>query len=298
MRIAFTGKGGSGKTTISSLFTRIAAADGHRVLALDADINQHMASAFGYAGTLRSMGTEVEVIKRHLRGSNVIIGEHEMHKTTPPGRGSRLLSVRSDDWFVREFATEHDGIWIAGAGDIPEGNVGIRCYHGLNGAVELVLGHMLDRQNDIVTVDMTAGADAFSSSLFTKVDALVLVVEPTIKSLAVHSQFQKHMNSYGIPIIVIGNKIQDESDRAFIREQIGSVAAWVSFSGSVQRRERGEMTDTIEDDIREQLLGLKKQLLKKPIDWRRREELSHRMHRRAVAVHQIDPDFSLVAAAS
>ena len=69
------------------------------------------------------------------------------------------------------------------------------------------------------------------------------------------------------------------------------------MGGSVRRRERGEATDYIEDDIREQLRNLRSRLLEEPIDWQRREELSYRMHRRAVEHPQIDKTFSLVKAA-
>jgi len=292
MKIAFTGKGGSGKTTVSSLFAQLAADDGFRVLALDADINQHMASALGYKGELRSMGLEFDVIKNYLKGTSSFLVS-DMHKTTPPGRNSLLLRLSSDDWFVREFATNHNGVWIAGAGDIPEGNVGVRCYHGLNGAVELVLGHMIDTQTDIIAVDMTAGADAFSSSLFTKVDALVLVVEPTMKSLSVYKQFKKYMDNYAIPIIVVGNKIQDERDRDFVLRHVDSVATWIGFSGEVRRRERGESFGSLEEEQQSQLRALRKSLLATPIDWQKRERLSHEMHRKAVKDPLIDELFSL-----
>lgn len=297
MRVAFTGKGGSGKTTVSSLFTQLAAHDGYTVLGLDADINQHMAQALGYEGELRSMGTDASVIKGYLRGSNKHIKHDDMHKTTPPGNGSRLLSLKTDDWFIRSFTKKHQGVWIAGAGEIPEGNVGVRCYHGLNGAVELVLGHLIDKQDDIVVVDMTAGADAFSSSLFTKVDALVLVVEPTLKSLSVYAQFQKHMTEYGIPIVVVGNKVQDESDKAFIAQHIDGVQFWIPNSNAVRQRERGQTNATVEAEVNKQLTSLRKQLLHQPIDWSRREQLSLKMHKRAVEKPQIDEDFSLVDAA-
>lgn len=297
MRVAFTGKGGSGKTTVSSLFACVAANDSHKVLALDADINQHLADALGYDGRLRSMGTDADSIKEYLRGDNPLLQGVTMHKSTPPGRGSRLLRLASDDWFLREFAVQHDGVWLAGAGDIPEGNVGIRCYHGLNGAVELVLGHLIDRQDDIVITDMTAGADAFSSSLFTKVDALVLVVEPTLKSLSVHAQFARLVVDYDIPLIVVGNKIVDESDKVFIREHIPDVALWIETSAYVRDRERGRAGGSIEPTVTDTLRELRTQLVKKPIDWRKREELSYRMHRRAVEQPVIDPEFSLAKAA-
>ena len=299
MRVAFTGKGGSGKTTISSLFAQLAASDGYRVLAMDADINQHMASALGHPNTLRSMGTDAESIKSYLRGSNELIDTHGMHKTTPPGTGSSLVRLAPDDWFVEEFAQSvSKNLWVAGAGEIPEGNVGVRCYHGLNGAVELVLGHMLDKQEDIVAVDMTAGADAFSSSLFTKVDVLVLVVEPTLKSLSVYGQFKKHANDYGIPIIIVANKVQDEGDKVFIADRVGQVDSWIGVSAEVRRRERGEEPSDVEADTIEQLRQLRERLLEKPIDWRKREELSYRMHRRAVTRPAIDASFSLERAAA
>lgn len=298
MKIAFTGKGGSGKTTISSLFARIAASDGLSVLALDADINQHLAEAIGYVGQLRNMGIDTDVIKEYLRGGNELIDTGTMHKTTPPGRGSCLLSLSDDDWFISEFARKHEGVWMAGAGEIPAGNVGVRCYHGLNGTVELVLGHLIDRRDDMVIVDMTAGADAFSSSLFTKVDALVVVVEPTLKSLGVYEQFERHANDYGVPIIVIGNKIADDSDKNFIRERIKDVDAWVGVSSYVRQMERGVTGVGMENETVEALRRLRTLLLSKPVDWQKREELSHRMHRRAVKKPQIDVGFSLLRAAN
>ncbi len=297
MRIAFTGKGGSGKTTVASLFTRIAAEDGHMVLAMDADINQHLAGAVGYTGRLRSMGMENHSIKQYLLGTNHHATVQTMHKTMPPGHGSQLVRLTPDDWFIREFTSTHHGIWLAGAGEIPEGNVGARCYHGLNGAVELVLGHMIDRQQDIVVVDMTAGADAFSSSLFTKVDALMLVVEPTKKSISVYHQFINHAKRYDIPLLVIANKIQDDEDRVFISQYIPRIAAWLPVSGNVRRQERDGGVRDIESGIAAALRGVRDELLARPIDWHKRESLAHTMHLRASELSQIDPNFSLVKAA-
>jgi len=296
MRIAFTGKGGSGKTTIASLFARVAAQDGCPVLALDADINQHLAMAIGYSGIMRSMGTEVMAIKRHLLGTNARATVETMHKTMPPGSGSRLVRVDTTDWFIQEFAVHHEGVWLAGAGEIPEGNVGVRCYHGLNGAVELVLGHLVDRQEDIVVVDMTAGADAFSSSLFTKVDALALVVEPTLKSIGVYRQFLDHAKQWNIPLIVIANKVQDDEDRAFISEQIANMAVWLPLSGAVRRQERDGQIRAVEPVMADALRAIRDELCARPIDWSKREALARKMHQRASTEFQIDPDFSLLEA--
>jgi CO dehydrogenase maturation factor len=97
VKIAFAGKGGSGKTTLSSLFVRHLASRGLPVVAIDADINQHLAEALG-AGDPAPMGAHLAEIKEYLRGSNPRIASAEaMVKTTPPGRGSRLLRPGGTD---------------------------------------------------------------------------------------------------------------------------------------------------------------------------------------------------------
>ncbi len=101
MKIAFVGKGGSGKTTLSSLFAGHLVASGSPVLAIDADINQHLATALGatqaQAAQLPALGAHLPLIKEYLRGSNPRISSAAaMVKTTPPGTGSRLLQVVED----------------------------------------------------------------------------------------------------------------------------------------------------------------------------------------------------------
>lgn len=302
MRVAFTGKGGSGKTTMASLFAMQMAKKGKNVLALDADINQHLAAALGFTGQLRSMGEEFAMIKKYLHGDNLLFDENSMHKTTPPGRGSQFISLQDDDWFMKRYVVESQGVRLAGAGEIPHGNVGVRCYHGLNGAVELILGHMLDGKDDVVIVDMTAGADAFSSSLFAKVDALVLVVEPTLKSLSVYDQFLPKAKEYKVPFLVVGNKVQDEDDKKFIESKVGPLIACVGQSAFVRKRERGLNIafDELEADLAAQLDTIYSAVDKIGRDWDLLEERSHLLHRKNAddwmgkAAHgHIDDSFTL-----
>ena len=88
MRVAFAGKGGSGKTTLSSLFIRHLAGQGLPVVAIDADINQHLAEALGASQDPPALGAHLPQIKDYLRGTNPRISSAAaMVKTTPPGPG-------------------------------------------------------------------------------------------------------------------------------------------------------------------------------------------------------------------
>jgi len=184
MKIAFAGKGGSGKTTLSSLFVRYLAARGLPVVAIDADINQHLAEALG-AEEPRAMGAHLPAIKEYLRGTNPRISSADaMIKTTPPGRGSRLLRPGGADPVHALGTTAPCGALLLATGPFEDDDLGVSCYHAKTGAVELYLNHLVDGPGEYVVVDCTAGADSFASGLFTRFDLTVLVAEPTRKGSA------------------------------------------------------------------------------------------------------------------
>lgn len=139
MRIAFVGKGGSGKTTTAAVFSRYLGASGRRVVAIDADINQHLAQALGHEGApARPLGADLPWLKAHLRGTNPRIASADsMIKTTPPGSGSRLLGLDPADAVLRRCAIRIGDVQLLAAGEFAESDVGVSCYHGKTGAVEL-----------------------------------------------------------------------------------------------------------------------------------------------------------------
>jgi CO dehydrogenase maturation factor len=191
VKIAFAGKGGSGKTTLSSLFVRHLAARGLPVVAVDADINQHLAEALGADREPPAMGARLTEIKEYLRGSNPLISSAAaMVKTTPPGPGSRVLRLGGPDP-VHDLAVGPPcGARLLAEGPFADDDLGVACYHSKTGAVELYLNHLIDGPGEYVVVDCTAGADSFASGLFTRFDLTVLVAEPTRKGISVYRQCQ------------------------------------------------------------------------------------------------------------
>jgi CO dehydrogenase maturation factor len=246
-RVAFVGKGGSGKTTLASLFSRYLGAQQSAVLAIDADINQHLGEALGLtaqkSALVPALGLEIERIKEYLRGTNQrIASASAMIKTTPPGLGSRLVRVKENNPLYDYFGRSVEGVKLLATGPFSEEDLGLKCYHSKVGAVELFLNHCVDGQDEYIVVDMTAGADSFASGLFTRFDLTCIVVEPTLRALGVYQQYKAYAQGYGVRLCVIGNKVESEDDVAFLREHTGDdLLTWMGRSAYVRAMEKGHI---------------------------------------------------------
>lgn len=259
MKIAFVGKGGSGKTTMSTLFAQYVSQQ-QKVLAIDADINMHMAELFDVSGFSDSMllseKEPSDELRTWLRGSNPLI-ESNAHfkKSTPPGAGSRLIDVTDrNGWAIQRFGIPvHSSLALMTVGSYSENGIASSCYHNNLAVLENFLSHTGD--NGVVVVDMVAGTDAFASTLFAQFDALVFVAEPTQRSLAVLEQYEKLAEAGGVNdrLFVIGNKIEDVDDVAYLdatagRRVIGTMSRSKHLLGVDKGREQLDIAALDGDD--------------------------------------------------
>ncbi|WP_033295039.1 ATP-binding protein [Amycolatopsis jejuensis] len=312
MKIAFVGKGGSGKTTLSSLFVSHLAGAGNPVLAIDADINQHLAVALGateeQALAWPTLGEHMPLIKDYLRGDNPRIPSADaMIKTTPPGRGSRLVRPFEDNPIFDACFRGLGGVRLGVTGQFEEEDLGVACYHSKVGAAELLLNHLVDGPGEYVVMDMTAGADAFASGLFTRFDVTFLVCEPTLRSVGVYRQYADHARDFGVHLVAVGNKVTDGDDVDFLTAQLGpALLGWLTTSGHVRAAERGATRPIgeLEPHNLETLSAMQARVDATSRDWARYQQQGVEFHLRNARAWgngragvdleaQVDPEFVL-----
>jgi CO dehydrogenase maturation factor len=254
------------------------------------------------------MGDHLEAIKDYLRGDNPRIrSTATMVKTTPPGRGSRLLRVVERNPLYKLLDRRAGGVRLLATGPFGEDDLGVACYHARTGAVELLLNHLVDGPGEYVVVDMTAGADCFASGLFTRFDRTFLVVEPTRKSVAVWRQYQGYARGFDVNLSAVGNKVQADADVGFLREEVGAgLLVCVEHSGFVRAAEQGRplALDALEAANRTALERLREAVDATPKDWAKFSRQAVDFHlRNATAwanartgedlATQVDPGFTL-----
>lgn len=249
MRIAFIGKGGSGKSTAAALFSTAARDAGIETLVIDADVNQHVGLSLGIAPerlrALAPIGNHAPELRAYVRGENSQIQDPaHIVKSTPPSAGSRLVRLADpSDQILSRFTLAHDGIRLLIAGEFEEEELGTSCYHKYTGAVQILLNHMDDPDGTFIVADMTAGIDGMGSGLLQVFDVAYLVVEPTVRSVTVFEQYRSAAEGSGVDLRAIGNKVSDERDAEFLTDRLGaSLAGMIGISEHVRAFERGEIS--------------------------------------------------------
>ena len=191
---------------------------------------------------------------------------------------------------------------VTGAFD--ESDLGVACYHSKLGAVELYLNHLVDGPGEYVVVDMTAGADAFASGLFTRFDMTFLVAEPTRQErVRVPAVPRTTPREFGIPIAVVGNKVTGEDDLLFLKEHVGDdLLAYCVQSSYVRAQEQGRPQGELEPHNRHALTSCKAAVDARTKDWAAFQRHAVEFHLRNAAAWanaatghdlaaQVDPGF-------
>ena len=210
LKIAIGGKGGVGKTTITSLLARCLAADKtNKVIAIDADPVANLAAGLGI--------DESEPITP-IAELRELIAERTGAEPGTMG-GFFTLNPKVDD-IPDRFSRERDGVRLLVMGTVQSGGAGCICPEST--ILKALMNHLVLYREDIVIMDMEAGVEHLGRATSASVDALVIVVNPGARSRHAADKIRKLGNDIGIKrIVVLANRVNDEQDEELIRSTMG-----------------------------------------------------------------------------
>ena len=227
MKIAITGKGGVGKTTLSAILSHLFSKDGKRVIAVDADPDANLGAALGISRN------DIDKI-RPIAEMTELIAERTGAKPGSMG-GVFKLNPRVDD-IPEEFGHKINDIVMLIMGKSKEAASG--CYCPENVFLRRLLSHLIISRDEIVIVDMEAGIEHITRGTSDSVDAFIIVVEPGQRSLQTAMIVKQMAEGLGIKkLYVVANKTRGESDTNFIIDKLGDMKyiGAISFSDCIMQ---------------------------------------------------------------
>ncbi len=209
MKLAITGKGGVGKTTFTALLAQVWADEGHDVFAVDADPSPCLAGALGFPDEVRA--------KLHpISEMDELIEERTGAKPGKVG-GFFTLNPRVDD-IPERFSVLHRGVRLLEMGSVEMGGSGCICPE--SAMLKTLFTHLLFRKDEILLLDMYAGVEHLGRATVDFVDAMLVVVEPTRRSLGTAAQIKKLASDIGMTHLwLVGNKIRNEDEAKFLETE-------------------------------------------------------------------------------
>ena len=206
MKLAITGKGGVGKTTLAALLAQAYADAGRQVLAVDADPSPCLAGALGFPEDLRARLSPISEM-------DDLIYERTGAKPGTIG-GFFTLNPRVDD-IPDRFSVLHRDVRLLEMGAVDTGGSGCICPE--SALLKTLFTHLLFRKDDVLILDMYAGVEHLGRATVDFVDAMLVVVEPTRRSLGTANQIKKLANDIGLTKLwLVGNKVRSKEEANFL----------------------------------------------------------------------------------
>lgn len=227
MIIGFLGKGGSGKSTLSTEFIRFLESKGKSVLAVDADHNMDL--SFNLCGHSNGpfFGSSLNQLKKHIG-----LSPEQNYRETFLLSSDPSFNLNPADLYTQCFSTKiSDSVRLMTAGPHTEEIFkDATCSHSLFTPLKIYLPYLNLGHDEFVVVDEKAGADGAGTGVASSFDLAVIVSEPTEHGVKTAQQIAGMLDIFETPYIFVGNKIIDIEDTNFIVEKLGKTTLQFPFS--------------------------------------------------------------------
>lgn len=217
MKLAISGKGGVGKTTIASALIKALAEKRSIVFAIDADPDACLASAIG-------------IPDQEALSIKPVVEMKDLIRQKTGGGTFYVLNPKLDD-SIENYCYKHGNIWFLRMGDVKKG--GSECYCRENTFLNALVSSLLLDKDEAVVMDMGAGIEHLTRGTAKGVDMMLVVVEPNKNSINTAYRVQRLAGDLGIKNIkIIGNKISSEKQKEFIEKSFrdGDVLGFIKFN--------------------------------------------------------------------
>ena len=213
MKLAISGKGGVGKTTFSALLAQAYADEKRDVLAVDADPSPCLSGALGFPD-------EKLAKLKPIAEMDALIEERTGAKPGTTG-GFFTINPRVDD-IPERFSVNHRGVRLLEMGSVDLGGSGCICPEAA--MLKTLFTHLMFRDEDVLIMDMYAGVEHLGRATVDFVDAMVIVVEPTRRSLGTARQIKKLANDIGLDRLwLVGNKVRNDDESKFLETEASGI---------------------------------------------------------------------------
>ncbi len=246
MKIAFVGKGGSGKSSVSWLAIKTLEDMGSTVLAVDADHNMDLTSNLGFdpEQTPLMHKTEREFME-HTQVTKVS-GVLDKDASTLPS-----FTLDPLDTYTQSITTpvsKNLSLINIGLGS-PDVMFSGKCAHGLSGPLKYYLG-LLEEKDNFVVIDSVAGADMLNYGLYAGIDAVIGVVEPHRNSIKVFEQIQDICRKSFIPCFAVINKPTDNDFyKDFVSKNTEKILGEIPFDQNIMNYDYTSINDTTKQNM-------------------------------------------------